>query len=204
MTTYTWPTDSRMIPARADLQVIVNARHNASAETGVSQGVTRPGSKWGWSVVMTPLSLARHAQMEALLARLSAYEHRLSVYDWKRPTPRGTCNTSGVSVSSTVAQFATTAILKGCGANTTLLAGDWFKFSSGQLVMVAADATANGSGVMTVEFRHSARASVAVDAAITLTQPTALYVLTTPTLSLARSPGPMQPPIGFDLMEVFQ
>lgn len=203
MATYDWPTDERLIPARADLQSFVNTRNNVSAENGVSQAVTRPGSRWGWSVTLPAMANAAHATAEAMIHRLSAYEHRLRVYDWKRPRPRGTCNLNGVTLQSTVAQFDTNATLTGCGAGGTLLAGDWLAFANGQLVMNMADTTANGSGVMTIEFRWAARAQVNAGTTVTLDKPTALYVLATPNLSIPRGPGRAQPGFGFDLVEVF-
>lgn len=203
MASYDWPSNPRLIPARADLQYYVNARSNVSAETGFTQGVTKPGTRWGWSLTLPAMSSAAHAEMEAFIARLSGYEHRAKIYDWKRPRPRGTCNVSGVTVQSTVAQFANTVTLTGCGANATLLAGDWFKFATGQLVMVSADAAANGGGVMNVEFRWAARASVASASAVTLDSPTALYVLATPNFTSPRIPGRAQPGFSVDFMEAF-
>ena len=201
MTTYTWPTG--YVPQTAALRTINNNRSNMAAESGVTQTVNRPGSRWGWSITMPPLSNDRRAAFEGFLARLGGMEHRVSVYDWQRPRPRGTCNTSGVTVSVTASAFATSVVLTGCGASKTLLAGDWIKFATGQLCMVAADATANGSGVMTIEIRHALRAQVTSASAVTLVQPTALYILTESTLEMARQPGPVQPALGFDLVEVF-
>lgn len=204
MTTYAWPTDPRLIPQRADLQSHINARHNASPETGATQAVTRVGSKWGWSIEMPAMRPDAQQRMEAWVQRLSGYEHRAQVHDWKRPRPRGTCNLSGVTVSGAIAQFATTGTLSGCGAGKTLLAGDWLQFGSGgQLVMVAADATADGSGSMSIEFRWAARAAISNGTAVVLDKPTALYVLADPNISIPRAPGFAQPGFALDLIEVF-
>lgn len=204
MTTYSWPTaELKHMPQTAVLRVITNGRSNSSAESGVTQTVTRPGSRWGWSVSMAPMRLAVRDDFEGYLIGLSGMQHRISTHDWKRPTPRGTCNLSGVTVSSSAAQFATSVVLAGCGASKTLLRGDWIGFSSGQLCRVAADATANGSGVMTVQIRHSLRAALTSTSPVTLDKPTALYVLTDSALEMPRAPGPLQPSFGFDMIEVF-
>lgn len=200
MTTYTWP--SAYVPQTAALRIIVNARHNMSSENGVTQTVTRPGSRWGWSITMAPMRTAVRDDFEGWLTGLSGMEHRISTWDWKRPTPRGTCNTSGVTLNATASAFATSLQLAGCGNGKTLLRGDWLSVG-GQLLRVVADATANGSGLMTVEVRHALRAQVASGAPVTLDRPIALYILTEPTIELPRMPGPVQPSFGFDLIEVF-
>jgi len=203
MTTYAWPTDPRHVPQTAALRVIVNARHNMSSENGVSQTVTRPGSRWGWSLTMPPMRRAVRDDFEGFLAGLSGMEHRVSIYDWQRPVPRGTCNTAGVTLGAAADAFATSVVLAGCGNAKTLLRGDWIKFANGQLCRVAADATSDSGGAMTVHIRHALRAGLSSASAVTLAQPTALYILTEPTVELPRQPGPVQPSFGLDLVEVF-
>lgn len=203
MTTYAWPTgNAKYTPARAALRVLVNARHNASAESGASQTVTRPGSRWGWSVSMAPMANDVRDDFEGFLVGLSGMEHRITTWDWKRPRPRGTINLSGVTVASTVAQWDTSIALAGCGAGTTLLRGDWLA-AGGQLFRVAVSGTASGGGAMSVEVRHMARQSIASGSPVTLDRPTALFILAEPNLELPRAPGRVQPAFGFDLVEVF-
>lgn len=203
MTTYAWPTANiKHTPARAALRVLVNARHNTSADSGVSQTVTRPGSRWGWSVSMAPMLTDVRDDFEGFLVGLSGMEHRVSTWDWKRPRPRGSINLTGVTLAATAAQWSTSLSLAGCGASKTLLRGDWLA-AGNQLFRVASDAAANGSGAMTVEVRHMTRAAIAGGAAVTLDRPTALYIMAEPTLELPRAPGRVQPAFGFDLVEVF-
>ena len=203
MTTYSWPAGRSFVPQRSDLRVFNNGRENASPESGTSQTVTRPGSKWGWSVVMKAMSVADREDFEGFLIGLSGREHRVSTHDWKHPQPRGTCNLTGVTLGAGAAQFATSVQLAGCGASKTLKRGDWIGFSTGQLCRVVADAVADGSGAMTVYFRHSLRAALSSGTAVTLDRPTALYILAEPTLEFPRRPGRSEEPFGFDLVEVF-
>lgn len=204
MTTYAWPTaNSKHVPQMAHLRVITNSRSNSSAESGVTQTVTRPGSRWGWSITMPAMDAASRHDFEGWLVGLSGQEHRLSTWDWKHPTPRGTCNLTGVTISTTAAQFATQVVLAGCGAGKTLLRGDWVGFANGQLCMAAADATADGSGVMTLHIRHSLRSELASTSAVTLNKPTALYILADANIEMPRRPGPGQDTFGFDIVEVF-
>lgn len=204
MTTYAWPTAyAKHMPQQAHLRVITNARHNSSADSGVSQTVTRPGSRWGWSITMPAMSQDVREDFEGWIVGLSGMQHRISTWDWKHPRPRGTCNLSGVTLAASAAQFATSVQLTGCGASKTLLRGDWIGFSSGQLCRVAADATANGSGVMTVQIRHELRSALSSGSTVTLDKPTALYILTEPSIEFPRIPGRAQPSFGFDIVEVF-
>lgn len=203
MSTYAWPSGRAFVPQTASLRVFANGRDNESPENGTSQTVTRPGSKWGWSVVMKAMSVADRDDFEGFLIGLSGREHRVTAHDWKRPQPRGTCSLSGVTLGASAAQFATSVQLAGCGAGKTLLRGDWIGFSTGQLCRVVADATADGAGAMTVDFRHSLRAALSSGTAVTLDRPTALYILSEATLEFPRRPGRTQEPFGFDLVEVF-
>ncbi len=204
MTTYAWPTaQPKHMPQTAALRVITNNRHNASAESGASQTITRPGSRWGWSLTMPPMATEVRDDFEGWLVGLQGMRHRISTHDWKRPAPRGTCNLSGVTVNATAAARATQVQLTGCGNARTLLRGDWVGFSTGQLCRVTADATANASGVMTVNIAPELRAALSSGNAVTLNKPTALYILTEPQLELPRVPGRVQPSFGLDLVEVF-
>ncbi len=204
MTTYAWPSANvKHMPRTASLRVITNGRSNSSAESGVTQTVTRPGSRWGWSVAMPPMLDAVREDFEGWLIGLSGQQHRISTWDWKRPRPRGTCNLTGVTLSANAAAFETQVSLTGCGASKTLLRGDWLGFSSGQLCRVAADTTASGGGTMTVPIRHELRSALSSSSAVTLDKPIALYILAEPNIELPRAPGRAQPAFGFDIIEVF-
>lgn len=200
MATYSWLA-SAPLPGSVVLRQFHNNIDFTSPLSGFTQTASLPGARWGWSMEWTHELAGRRAVLEGLLTRLSGREHRLTLWDFKRPRPRGTINTSGVTASAAV-QFASTVTLNGCGANTTLLAGDWFSVG-GQLLMCVVDATANGSGVMSVEFRHPLRAAVSGGAAVTLVQPTALYILGSSSLDLPRRAGASEPPMAAEFIEVF-
>jgi hypothetical protein len=201
MTTYTWP--SNLVPAEQRLQILNNQGVSVSPLSGYVQTNTHPGSRWGWALDMPPALNDSRAAFEAFIVKLSGREHRVSLYDFKRPRPRGTINLTGVTVNTTASQFANSISLIGCGAGTTLLAGDWVKFTGGQLVMVTDDATADGGGLMSITFRHMLRASVAAASAVTLSAPTALYILSDSRQEFARMPSRMAPGVSFDFEEVF-
>jgi hypothetical protein len=204
MATYAWPSaNPKHMPQTAALRVIANSRHNMSAESGVSQTVTRPGTRWGWSLTMPPMLTAARDDFEGWLVSLQGMQHRISTWDWKRPRPRGTCNLAGVTVAAPAAALATQVQLAGCGSGRTLLRGDWVGFSTGQLCRVTADAASDAGGAMTLNFVPELRAPLGTGAGVVLDRPTALYILTEPQIELPRRPGPVQPSFGLDLVEVF-
>jgi hypothetical protein len=193
--------------AALSIGFVQNQRISKSSLNGATQTTTLPGARLRLLSTFPLQSYDARASLEGFLARLSGMEHRMSFYDLARPVPRGTCNLSGVTVSSLAAQFATSIVLTGCGASKTLLAGDWFKVTTStgaQVLQVVADATANGSGVMTVEFRAMLRGSVAAASAVTLDKPTALYVMIEDAgLMVPRAPGGLCPQFDAQFIEVF-
>lgn len=204
MTTYAWPTGRHFVPATHELRVIDNTQRTAeSALSGYVQTTGMPGARWGWGIDFAPHTQAQRADVEAYLLRLSGRQHRVQLWDLRNPRPRGTIALTGVTLSASAAQFATSIVLAGCGASATLLAGDWLGLTGGQLVRVVSDATANGSGVMTVEVRHMLRAAVASGSAVTLDKPAALFVRAEAGIALPRMPGNVEPGMSLDLVEVF-
>lgn len=204
MTIYTWPNTRAGLPRSAQWRVVDNLqRASESPLSGYTQTVSMPGAKWGWVLDFGDHDDARRQDVEGFLLRLSGREHRVSLWDLKRPRPRGTCNLSGVTMAATAAQFATSLQLMGCGAGKTLLGGDWIGLAAGQVVRVVANATADGSGLMTVEVRHMLRAAASSGSAVTLDRPSALYVLTESSLTVPRQPGRVQPGFTVEFVEVF-
>ena len=73
-------------------------------------------------------------------------------------------------------------------AGATLLAGDFFAVN-GELKMVVADATADGAGEMTLTLEPPLRSSPADNAAITLSSPTATFMLASDEAKWNTQPG---------------
>lgn len=206
MSTYTWPTSGKAFYLEG---ITISQRHNHRMSTsplnGAIQTISLPGMRWGASLDFPKQTYAERAELEGWLSRLSGMEHRLALWDISRPVPRGNCNVSGVTASA-ASQFATSLTLNGCGASTTLKSGDWFKVptaTGAQLLQAAADATANGSGVATVEVRAMLRGAVSGGAAVTLDKPTALYILAQPEFGVPRGGAGICPPFSLELIEVF-
>jgi hypothetical protein len=200
MATYALPSGLRQ-PRSAVLRQIHNNITFSSPLSGYTQTGSLPGARWGWSIEWGAMSAVERGAVEGILTRLSGQEHRLQLWDFKRDRPQGTINLSGVTCGA-AAQFATSLTLSNCGASKTLRAGDWLSVGT-QLFMVVVDATADGSGVMTVEVRHPARGAISGGSSVTLIRPTALYILASPQLDFGREPGAALPPVAADFVEVF-
>lgn len=94
----------------------------------------------------------RTGAWQALILQLRGRTNQLSVFNTVRAVPRGTMRGSITFNAAPAAGDATLNITAGAGqAGTTLLQGDYLGFGSGltqQMIMVTANATANGSGVI--------------------------------------------------------
>lgn len=203
MANYAWPDGRLFTPATATLRVVDTTQRVAeSSHTGDVQTTSMPGARWAWDFDFATDDVGQRAQIEAFVVRLSGRQHRVQLWDLKRPLPRGTINLSGVTLAASAAQFAESLQLAGCGAGATLLAGDWLAVG-GQLLMACETATANGSGVMTVPVRHMLRQAVTSGAAVTLQRPTALYIRTDSDLAMPRGPGRRQPGFALQFIEAF-
>jgi len=126
-----------------------------------------------------PLSLADGAEWEVLIFQLRGGVNHLACHDIGKPAPRGTMRGT-LTLNATAAAGATSLVITGGAgqASTTLLKGDWLQLGSGltsQLVKVMADATANGSGVITVTIEPPLRIQYASSTAVTWDKPVAHF-----------------------------
>lgn len=147
-----------------------NTRSNAAPGGGSEQSVDLLNDRW---IVYLSLPVRRHADAHALRAYLHRFRgmvNTVNVHPFMLRENRGTF-TGTITTSGSTAQGASSVVLTGGSASQTLKAGDFFGVSS-QLFEVAEDATANGSGVITVNITGRVRATISTGTSVTLTQPT--------------------------------
>lgn len=117
-------------------------------------------------------------EAESFLESLKGYENHLALYNMTRPVPLGTMRGAMV-LAANAAQGATTLQISAAGeAGKTLLKNDWLGLGSGltqQVVKIAADATADGMGVITVTTTTPLRNAFTAGAAVTWDRPKALF-----------------------------
>lgn len=200
MTTYTYPNTIDFAPQGFTWGVRSNDREFMSQLSGSVQTVGIPGTRWAAMLNFNNQSRDVRPAVEAFFAKCRR-EHRIALWNMARPQPRGTINTSGVTLGARAAQFSTQLTLAGCGANTTLKAGDMLGIP-GQLFMAAADAQAGSSGAMTVLLTHEVRSAQLTGAAVTLVRPTAEFRLAGKEIDFPFA-GTHHPAMAVELVEVF-
>lgn len=209
MAAYTWPTGRDHTPASMTMGWDVQALTNVSPLNAAAQRVEVPGRRWHAVLQMPEQRRAARLALHGYLGKVGG-DNLVTLHDMSAPTPRGTCNLTGVTASAAAA-FATSLTLNGCGASTTLLAGDKFSVAltagGTQLVMVTDDATASGGGVMAVTIRAMLRGAVSAAAAVVLNAPTTTWRLVDPNISTRWRPGtaggPIADPLTIELIEDF-
>lgn len=155
-----------------------------SDPSGWEQAAIYGPPRWTQTLVSPPSTSAGDAAAwRTMILGLRGHTNRLAMWPAAHPYPRGTMRGT-MTLSAAIAAGANTAsISAGSGqAARTLLAGDWLQIGMGlgtsQLIRVSADATSNGSGVITITFDHVARLAFASGSAVTWLRPLGYWVRT--------------------------
>ncbi len=173
MTTIAFPSISRL-PREYEFGVVWNTQVFSSPLTQAVRTIEIPGARFKMQFRLSAFEEDDSALVQAFLMQLRGRVNHAAMYNLARPLPRGTI--AGTPLVKGAGQSGATLAIDGCSVGTTLKKGDFFGVN-GELKMVVADATANGSGEMSVTFEPPLRASPADNAAITTTRPTALFML---------------------------
>lgn len=199
MTTYAWPTT--FIPSRFEMRILPNTKVFVGPYTPTVQVLDYGGERWTCSLDL-PLGAdpVRGAAQEAFFDRLKGPAHIVSVWNLRRPVPNGTLRSGTPTLVGSVAQLANTLTLQ-CEAGQTLLAGDHIGLPNGQNVRVMADAVANGTGQMVVEFQPRARTAMAGGGAIVLVKPLVNMMLKGDGVPLSWGSGGMFDESSLELVE---
>ena len=185
MSDITFPTLSR-IPRDLTFGVVWNTQVSTSPLSGAIQTLELPGARWQISFRLSDREEADSVLIQAHLLKLRGRVNRSLIYNFARPVPRGTI--AGTPLVNGASQTGNTLAIDGCTAGTTLLAGDCFSVN-GEFKMVTDDATANGSGQMTLTFEPPLRESPADNAALTVDHPTVACMLQEDVTKWITKPG---------------
>lgn len=179
-----------------------------SEVTGTSQ--TRPMAPPRWTLslvqppVMTPVVAGR---WKALTLALRGRINHVAAWDVGNPAPLGTMRGTP-TLSSGVAAGAGTLVLATGQPGCTLLQGDKIQIGTGlgtsQLVMVLLDATANGSGVLTVATEPPLRLGFAGGAAVAWSRPRAYFKHQAERSGWSYGPSAVTTGMSIDLLEAWQ
>lgn len=177
----------------------------SNGDTGVSQ--TRLGAPPRWTAAIVGpqwLTAAEAAIWKDLILRLQGRVNHLAVYDYDQQAPAGTMRGTLTLASSVAAGATSISVTGGAGeAGKTLLAGDWIGIGSGytrQLVNVAANATANGSGVIALTISQPSRWAQSSGSGVTWDKPTAIFKQRSSSNSWSRE-GSVRTGYSLDLIE---
>lgn len=180
MTTFAFPTLTRRHPQEWTFGQTNNALVHTSPLSKQVQTVELPGARWACSMRYRNLTDVDRALLDAFLAQLRGHANRFTLYDFSKSVPSGTMRGS-LTTSGSTAAGATSCVITGGGgqASTTLLAGDKLNIG-GELKMVVANATANGSGVITVTVEPPFRGTIGNGVGVVWERPTALFISVSP------------------------
>ena len=175
MTTYAMPTS--IPPTQAEWGQASNTWAWLSPLSGHIQTNEMPAPRWRLSYSWLQLPVEYSAELEAFMTKLHGKGNRFSAFNVSRPNPRGSFRGSP-TVASTIAKGGTSGIIAGGGgqAGKTLLIGDFISINS-ELKMVVADATADGSGNITVSFEPPMRVAAPTSAPVIWDKPSAVFIL---------------------------
>lgn len=200
MSDFNWPNLAAFTPRRFQMLVVSNTRSFPSPYTQGVQVIDLMADFWQVQLEMTPGNdPIVGGQIEAFFDRLKGAANRILLWNLKRPAPLGTMRGTPTLAASAL-QLANTASIQ-TTAGATLLAGDMIGIG-GQLVRNLVDATADGSGLLGVEFAPRLRAAKASGTAVTWDKPTSAFRIPNGSAPVDWTPGQYSAP-SIELREDF-
>lgn len=166
-----WPSTVGVKNARFVMQS--NQRANASPYGASEQVVDLLNDRWLLYLTLPVESFASAAAVEAFLASFRGLANTVNVWHFARVAPRGTLRGT-LLTSGAQAQGAAQLVLSGGTASGTVFAGDMFG-AGGQLLMASANATADGSGNITIPLVNRLRAAIATGQSVAWDKPMAPF-----------------------------
>ena len=163
-------------PSSFSLRMSTNQRVFSSPFGGSEQAVDMLNDRWLATLALPARINTEGGALEALLGSFRGQVNTCNLWHMQRPVLRGTMR--GSPTCGAASMGAASVTLSSAGVGATLLAGDMIGIS-GLLLQVAADATANGSGVMTVTLVNRLRTAISGGAAVTWDKPTAPFRMMT-------------------------
>ena len=188
--------DLPVTPARVRMEPRANTGLFPSPLLASAQTVNRGGQKWACTLTFPPLRGRNRANMMSLVTKLEGQENRLRVAVTDNPKDGAY---GGTPLVTGAAQTGSSLAIDGCTANVTnwIREGDYLSVivnGEPELKICTADASSDGLGNVTVQFKPNLRASPADNAVIyvedgVLTRPTGVFLLEEPDAGWDSRPG---------------
>lgn len=203
MTTIALPYAGAFLASKWEFGYSANVFGSESPLNGSVQAVGIPGDRFTARLTLRATTHTERADVEGFLFSLRPSKtvsvNQLSCHHLARPAPRGTMRGSP-TVQSDAGQLATSLLIQS-SVGATLFRGDMIGVN-GQVVMVTADATANGSGVITASITAPLRSAAVIGNSVTWDKPTIKWrVVGMPMVTY--DPGQTSDAIALDLVEDF-
>lgn len=163
--------------AAFNFRMVANTQSHTSPLDGTTQTLELTGSRWRGEYELKPMKRPLAAPWVSFLAELNGMSGRFFGFDPSATTPQGSGGGDSPLVQG-ASQTGKSLISDAWTASQTglLLPGDYFEVN-GELKMVTASVDSNGSGVATIAFTPSLRASPLNNAVITINNPTCTMML---------------------------
>lgn len=187
-------------------QVVWGQQRNDAEARSVFGAQAFEGSAplWRVSVVSPDMIDPEAGAWKSLVLQLRGRRNQLELWDIGHPAPAGTMRGSMAFNATAAAGAVSIQIVAAGEAGKTLLQGDLLGFGTGltkQVVMVTADATADGTGAITVSVEPPLRNAFSSPTSITWDKPTALFRQTSSGASWDYKAGFEVAGITLDLLE---
>jgi len=143
-----------------------------------SQAVEVAPPAWLVTLASNAMLETSAGEWQSFMLRLRGQTNQISLWNLKRPQPRGTMRGTMTLNIAAAQGDVSLSIIASSEAAKTLVSGDLLGIGTGvsqQVVMVTADATANGSGVIAVNIEPPLRNAHLIAAAVTWDKPKALF-----------------------------
>lgn len=161
-----WPAAVEITSCRPVMSA--NQRANAAPGDGSEQVLDFLNDRWLFYLELPGCNYEDGAVMESFLNSFRNQINTVDVWHFARPVPRGTMRGTP-TLSADVAQGAASITIQAV-AGETVLDGDMLGVG-GLLLQACGNATANGSGVITVNLNNRVRAAQLSGAAVTWDKP---------------------------------
>lgn len=184
MATISLPSTFR--PESFSMRMSTNQRMFASPFGGSEQVNDMLNDRWMATVSIPRRGSDTQASIEAFVNAMRGQTKTCNLWHMQRPLPRGTMRGTPV-VAGPANQGADTFVISTGVGFSTLLAGDMIG-TSGLLLQIAEDATANIGGELTVKLVNRLRTAIVFGASVTWDKPTAPFRLMT-NASVLYQPG---------------
>jgi hypothetical protein len=177
-------------PAKVDWMLHRFDGRFESPLSGSIQQLLRPGARWEATFSWTTLSEADWHQLAAWWNQMAQANYRCALPNYAY---QALGSLAGTPLVNGAAQTGSTLATKGwtASASGVLKAGDMFQITDGtkhQLVMVTADANADGLGHSSVSITPPLRISPTDASALVVANPTARFMLSNGDTSLSFQP----------------